>query len=161
MCWGEEGGLICPHTAIHQNSSSDHEWHLWAAGVCQATADMASVFIGDPILTCGFDLNYSTKTLKSTRLTSEFSSCSEHCEAIKKISKSPKKISKKMDSKRDRQRKMWQKHSSSELILLVNISSGKITKKTTQCEGRISRHWHMTLLGPIIPQVFLSDALST
>lgn len=52
-------------------------------------------------------------------------------------------------------------NSSSALILLVNISSGKITKETTQCEGGISRYQNMTLLGPIIPQVFLSDAVNT
>lgn len=61
MCWGKKWGLIWPHTAIYQSSSSDHKSHLWTAGVCQAMADMASVFFGDPTPTCSFDPNLQHK----------------------------------------------------------------------------------------------------
>lgn len=66
-----------------------------------------------------------------------------------------------MENKKRLAKENMVENSSSALILLVNISSGKITKETTQCEGGISRYWNMTLLGPIIPQVFLSDAVNT
>lgn len=99
---------------------------------------------------------YGPRTLKSAKLISMLSPCSEHCEASFHT-----KSLKRETEESDWQRQILQKHASSSLLLLVGISSGKITTETTQCEGRISRHQHMTLLGPIILQVFLIDAVSS